>query len=129
VMASDGEVQTWAADPLSVGPINIDWSSMSVDDQAALPEQFALYANYPNPFNPVTIVAYDIPEASDVLLEIYNITGQRVKILVNKRQEPNRYKVQWNGTNEAGTQLSSGMYFYRIQAKDYSSVKKLILMK
>jgi len=129
VMASDGEVQTWAADPLSVGPINIDWSSMSVDDQAALPKKFALYANYPNPFNPVTTVAYDIPEASDVLLEIYNITGQRVKILVNKRQEPNRYKVQWNGTNEAGAQLSSGMYFYRIQAKDYSSVKKLILMK
>jgi len=129
IMASDGYAMTWSGDPYSIGALNIDYTAMGVGDEAFIPDVFALYQNYPNPFNPVTSIVYDIPEASDVTIEIYNIMGQRVRTLVNKHQEPKRYTVQWNGTNDRGAALSSGMYIYRIQAKDFSAVKKLILMK
>jgi len=94
-----------------------------------LPTEFALHNNYPNPFNPVTNILYDIPEVSDVKLEIYNVMGQRVRTLVQGTQEPGRYQIIWNATNDFGQALSSGMYIYRIQAGDFVSVKKLVLMK
>ena len=94
-----------------------------------LPTEFALHNNYPNPFNPVTNILYDIPEVSEVNLEIYNVMGQRVRTLVQGTQEPGRYKIIWNATNDFGQALSSGMYIYRIQAGDFVSVKKLVLMK
>ena len=94
-----------------------------------LPTEFALHNNYPNPFNPVTNILYDIPEVSDVSLEIYNVMGQRVRTLVQGTQEPGRYQIIWNATNDFGQALSSGMYIYRIQAGDFVSVKKLVLMK
>jgi len=94
-----------------------------------LPTEFALHNNYPNPFNPVTNILYDIPEVSEVNLEIYNVMGQRVRTLVQGTQEPGRYQIVWNATNDFGQALSSGMYIYRIQAGDFVSVKKLVLMK
>ena len=95
----------------------------------ALPTECALHNNYPNPFNPVTNITYDIASATDVTLEIYNVMGQRVRTLAQGSHEPGRYRVMWNATNDYGQSLSSGMYIYRIQAGDFVSVKKLILMK
>ncbi|RMF10477.1 MAG: T9SS C-terminal target domain-containing protein, partial [Candidatus Neomarinimicrobiota bacterium] len=129
VEATDGYASTWATDPYGISGVTIDYTAMGVGDEAFIPDEFALYQNYPNPFNPVTTIVYDIPEASDVTIEIYNIVGQRVRTLVNAHQEPGRYKIHWNSTNDMGAPLSSGMYIYRIQAKDFSAVKKLILMK
>ena len=94
-----------------------------------LPDVFALHANYPNPFNPVTNISYDIPEVAQVTLEIYNVSGQKVRTLAQGQHEPGRYRIQWNATNDFGNPLSSGMYIYRIHAGDFVSVKKLILMK
>ena len=115
----------------SSGPrdIHVDISDMLGIDGENLPTEFALHNNYPNPFNPVTNILYDIPEVSDVTLEIYNVMGQRVRTLVQGSHEPGRYQITWNATNDFGQGLSSGMYIYRIQAGDFVSVKKLVLMK
>ena len=98
-------------------------------DGIGLPDVFALHNNYPNPFYPVTNITYDIPEVAQVTLEIYNVSGQKVRTLAQGQHEPGRYRIQWNATNDYGTPLSSGMYIYRIRAGDFVSVKKLILMK
>tara|TARA_B100001996_G_scaffold158227_1_gene120623 strand:- start:1020 stop:1652 length:633 start_codon:yes stop_codon:yes gene_type:complete len=117
--------------PSSSGPRALhvylgDWLGI---DAASLPKEFALHNNYPNPFNPVTNIVYDIPEATDVTLEIYNVMGQRVRTLAQGSHEAGRYQIVWNATNDIGQALSSGMYIYRIQAGDFVSVKKLVLMK
>ena len=109
--------------------LNISEELVGVDGGIALPKEFALHNNYPNPFNPVTNITYDIAQNSEVVLEIYNVMGQRVRTLAQGSHEPGRYRVLWNATNDYGQALSSGMYIYRIQAGDFVSVKKLILMK
>ena len=127
VWAFDG----FEATSSSSGPrdIHVDVSDMLGIDGENLPTEFALHNNYPNPFNPITNILYDIPEVSDVTLEIYNVMGQRVRTLVQGSHEPGRYQITWNATNDFGQGLSSGMYIYRIQAGDFVSVKKLVLMK
>ena len=109
--------------------IHVDVSELLGIDGVSLPKEFALHNNYPNPFNPVTNIVYDIPEVTDVTLEIYNVMGQRVRTLAQGSHEAGRYQIVWNATNDLGQALSSGMYIYRIQAGDFVSVKKLVLMK
>jgi hypothetical protein len=132
------EWDVWSYDgfeltPSQSGPrmlhLNISEELVGVGSGIALPTEFALHNNYPNPFNPVTNITYDIASATDVTLEIYNVMGQRVRTLAQGSHEPGRYRVMWNATNDYGQSLSSGMYIYRIQAGDFVSVKKLILMK
>ena len=110
---------------------NVEYHSLQLMGVSStnIPEQFILYPNYPNPFNPVTNITYDIPEATDVTLEIYNVMGQRVRTLAQGNHEPGRYQIVWSATDDIGQALSSGMYIYRIQAGDFVSVKKLVLMK
>ena len=127
VYASD----SWDSTASLNGPrsLTIDVSGLLALDGIGLPEVFALHNNYPNPFNPVTNITYDIPEVAQVTLEIYNVSGQKVRTLTQGQHEPGRYRIQWNATNDYGNPLSSGMYIYRIHAGDFVSVKKLILMK
>jgi len=95
-----------------------------------LPEVYALQENYPNPFNPETTIKYQLPEAGDVTLEIYNMLGQVVRTLVSEHQNAGRYVLQWDATNDTGQPLSSGVYFYRIQAGgEFQSYKKMLLLK
>ncbi len=89
-----------------------------------IPGEYSLSQNYPNPFNPTTIIRYSIPEQAHVNLTIYNISGQCVDILVNQSQEPGCYSVQLDAS-----EFVSGIYFYRIQAGDFTDVKKFILIK
>jgi hypothetical protein len=95
------------------------------------PEVYALADNYPNPFNPETTIKYQLPEAGQVRLEVYNMLGQAVKTLVdNQFQNAGRYTLQWDATNNSGQPLSSGVYFYRILAGgEYQSHKKMLLLK
>jgi hypothetical protein len=95
------------------------------------PEAYALRDNYPNPFNPETTIKYQLPEAGQVRLEVYNMLGQAVKTLVdNQFQNAGRYTLQWDATNNSGQPLSSGVYFYRILAGgEYQSHKKMLLLK
>ena len=94
-----------------------------------LPTEFALEQNYPNPFNPVTAINYQLPSVSDVKLKIYNTLGQLVKTLVSQKQSAGNYAVQWDGTNDLGERVASGIYIYRLQAGDFIQSRKMILMK
>ena len=85
--------------------------------------------NYPNPFNPSTTINYSIPKAKDVTLEIYTLLGQKVVTLVDESQVAGKHTVQWNGHNRSGRQVSSGIYFYKLVSGEYSSVKKMILLR
>jgi hypothetical protein len=127
VYASD----PWDSTASLNGPrtLTIDVSGLLALDGIGLPDVFALHNNYPNPFNPVTNITYDIPEVAQVTLDIYNVSGQKVRTLAQGQHEPGRYRIEWNATNDYGNPLSSGMYIYRIHAGDFVSVKKLILMK
>jgi len=98
-------------------------------NEETLPGVFALHQGYPNPFNPVTSIRYDIPEAANVQVSVYSLLGQKVKTLVNGAHQPGFYAVQWNGTNDQGSPVASGMYICRIHADRFNAVKKLILMK
>ena len=94
------------------------------------PEIYALAENYPNPFNPETTIKYQLPEAGDVRLEVYNMLGQVVTTLVDQHQLARRYTVLWQGTNDNGQTVGSGIYFYRIQVGgEFQSVKKMLLLK
>ena len=94
------------------------------------PDVYALQNNYPNPFNPETTIKYQLPEAGEVTLEIYNMLGQVVNTLVNDYQTAGRYVIQWDATNNNGQSLSSGVYFYRISAgEEFHSIKKMLLLK
>jgi hypothetical protein len=93
------------------------------------PTEFALLQNYPNPFNPETTIKYNLAEASNVQLRIYNIVGQVVRTLVGDRQSAGRYQVRWNGTDDRGVAVSSGIYFYQISAGKFQDVKRLMLLK
>jgi hypothetical protein len=94
-----------------------------------LPNRFYLYQNYPNPFNSNTIIRFDLPREGDVDIAIYNILGQRVIDLANEQMPAGSHSVTWNGKNKAGQPVSSGIYFYRLQAGEYVSSKKLLLLK
>jgi len=92
------------------------------------PQVFALSQNYPNPFNPSTKIQYSLDKAGMVSLRVYNVLGQEVATLVNDRQEAGSYTVSF-GTNKGTASLSSGVYFYRLEAGSLVSIKKLVLMK
>ena len=95
-----------------------------------LPTAFALADNYPNPFNPTTTIKYALPQAADVELTVYNVVGQPVRTLVAEYQSAGRYAVEWDATNDSGHSLSSGMYFYRLEAGgEFREVKKMLLLK
>ena len=96
---------------------------------AGLPTKFALNQNYPNPFNPSTEIRFDLPTRSQVSIEIYNVLGQKVKTLVDEEKPAGPYIVDWNGTSDNGTQVSSGVYFYRMQAGSFVETKKMMLLK
>ena len=95
-----------------------------IDKENSIPTEYSLYYNYPNPFNPSTTIKYDLPKQSIVTLKIYDILGAEIATLVNTEQTAGRYKVEWNADRYA-----SGIYIYRLQASDFVSVKKMLLVK
>ena len=93
------------------------------------PLNFKLEQNYPNPFNPETTIKYQIPHNGFITLKVYNLKGEEVKTLVNAEQPSGSYSVNWKGVNNKGQQISSGIYYYRIEAENYSQTRKMILLK
>jgi hypothetical protein len=94
-----------------------------------LPTDYALEQNYPNPFNPSTDIQFALPADSKVSLEIYNVLGQRVNTLVNGEMPAGDHTVTWDGRNSSGGSVSSGVYFYRIQATNFVETKKMMMLK
>ena len=101
----------------------------SVEQLSELPSEFALSQNYPNPFNPTTTIRFDIPQASTVQISIYNSIGQLVRTLVDGEYAPGAYTVTWDARDDAGLRVASGLYYYKLIAGDFASVRKLVLMK
>lgn len=98
--------------------------TVRIDKDQILPNQFVLYQNYPNPFNVLTTISFQWPEPAFVNLAVYNAAGQLVKRLINESMQPEVQRTQWNAT-----EASSGLYFYKVTAGDYSATSKSLLLK
>jgi len=107
----------------------LDPEASGIEKGNGLPKEFALSPNFPNPFNPSTTIRYQLPRQSLVRLIVYNSRGQIVRTLVNKEQSANYYSVSWNGRNDKGMKVSSGIYIYYFKAGRFETVRKMILVK
>ncbi len=95
-----------------------------------IPKRFALYQNIPNPFNPVTVIRYDVPASGGrVTLRIYDVRGRLVRALVNEVQTPGEKRVFWYGRNDSGNRVATGVYFYRMTAPGFEMTKKMVLLQ
>jgi hypothetical protein len=105
------------------------WADSSVatdvpSQPGSLPGQFALHDNYPNPFNPATIIEFDLPARAEVRLDVFNILGQKVVTLIDQELPPGPHAVRFDGDG-----LASGVYLYRLKAGDLEATKKMVLLK
>ena len=100
------------------------------NESASTPAPARLEAsNYPNPFNPVTTITYSLPEDSQISISIYNIKGQEVKSLVTGTQPAGSYNISWNGKDESGKDVTSGIYFYKLRTQNNETTRKMLLLK
>jgi len=130
----------WALQPdVKLSVRNLSYNA-SIDVRDAnyieIPKSYMLYQNYPNPFNPGTRIEFDVPEFSNVKLIVWNSLGQRVRELVNGQVDPARHVVYWDGKDESGVRVSSGVYFVTMYARsledekrEFTMTRKMILMK
>jgi hypothetical protein len=95
-----------------------------IENQRGVPQQYLLSQNYPNPFNPSTTIMYELPKSSEVTLTVYDMLGREVSVLVNEKRDAGVHEVKFDGSN-----LASGVYFYRLKAGTYINTKKLVLLK
>ncbi len=124
VFLSDGGVtaEGWYIDDIEIT------NYVGVEDQVQIAHT-ALFQNSPNPFNPSTTISFQIPSIQSVKLEIYNVRGQRVKSLVNEKLSKGYHSFIWNGKNDMGKSVSSGIYFYRLTTDTHHQVKKMMMLK
>jgi photosystem II stability/assembly factor-like uncharacterized protein len=102
---------------------------LSVPSSEVIPREFGLLQNYPNPFNPTTTMSYSLPSQQQVRLNIFNTLGQQIATLVNEIQQAGRHTLQWNGTDDNGNRVASGIYLYRLEAGRYRETKKMLLVR
>ena len=103
--------------------------TLAIDNELAVPMEFALQQNYPNPFNPSTQIQYALPTDANVTIAIYDLVGRHIRTLVNGQVNAGYHSTLWNATNEMGSPVSAGVYIYTITANDFRDVKKMILLK
>jgi hypothetical protein len=101
----------------------------AIGNEPEVPQEFYVSENYPNPFNPSTTINYQLTQSSSVNLAIYNSLGQKIRTLVNGVVRPGSYQAVWDGRNDAGETVGSGMYLYLFKADNFSKTHKMILMK
>lgn len=109
--------------------VNAGNPTSSLEPEGDIPADIKLLQNYPNPFNPNTTLIYRLPRSSTVRLRIYNMAGQKVKTLVREHQTSGWRQVQWNGTDDFGRDVSTGMYLYRLEAGDFVETRKMVYMR
>ncbi|MFH2050118.1 MAG: FlgD immunoglobulin-like domain containing protein [bacterium] len=107
----------------------IEISELFSSSSETLPEKYNLSQNYPNPFNPSTSIDFALQKSNRIILEVFNITGQKVKILLDDYREAGNYSIQWDGTDNNDNRVASGMYLYRLTSGDYAECKKMMLVK
>jgi parallel beta-helix repeat protein len=125
-----GSVTESITGDVSLTVIVIDPKKTDVASQhPEVPTEFALSQNYPNPFNPDTEIAYQLPKAGDVAINVYNVYGQLIATLVDEHQSAGYKSIVWNGRDRFGNAVSSGLYFYSLEAGDFKAVKRMMLLK
>jgi serine protease AprX len=126
---------TGTADGWYVDDVQINFKPTLVEEeQVSLPTEFSLEQNYPNPFNPVTTIRFKVKgerlkAPTPTSLKIYNILGQLVRTIVDEPKSAGEYEVVWDGKNERGEEMASGIYFYRLKAGDFTETRKMLLLK
>jgi hypothetical protein len=115
----DGSIGIYTNELLAINELSIE----------LVPTIFALHQNYPNPFNPTTQISYDLPEASRVSISIHDLMGREIRTMINSEQTAGFKNLQWNATDNSGQPVSAGMYIYTIQAGEFRSTKKMLLLK
>ncbi len=106
--------------------------TVSVEDplvNAEIPTDFELFQNYPNPFNPETVIKYHVPHNGEVGLAIFNLLGQKVRELVKEIKTAGSYEVRWDGTDDFGRPVTSGVYYYRLKSGDFTRTKKMVFLQ
>jgi hypothetical protein len=122
-------------DPISIPvALNIDTTTAVGEEAEFLPYAFTLYQNYPNPFNPATTIQFRVRSLEfggpiHITLVIYNILGQKVRTLLDEERMPGNYQVFWDGKDQKGNEISSGIYFYQLKAGEYKETRKMSLLK
>ena len=96
--------------------------------ETLVPKSIELFQNYPNPFNPTTIIPYSIDRTTEVKISVFNLLGQKVRTLFSGVQVQGFYRIQWNGRDDSGNAVPSGIYFYRLDVGEFSQTKKMILL-
>lgn len=106
-----------------------DMTTLGITEGSLQPKEFALHNNYPNPFNPATMIRFDLARSTHVNLVIYDLMGRTVRTLVSSSMPGGRHQILWNGRNEAGKLVGSGMYIYRISTPEFSASNKMLLIR
>jgi len=106
-----------------------DGNLLDVENTNGIPSKYALLPNYPNPFNPETVIKFDIPRHSSVSLNIVNVLGKTVRSLKNQNMDVGYHQVKWDGLDDSGQSVSAGIYFINLKAEDYFSSRKILLLK
>jgi hypothetical protein len=126
--ATNGGVGPWSE------AFNFNIIITDVEDEQQLPTEFALMQNYPNPFNPSTTIRYSIPsnvkgQTSNIILKVYDVLGNEVATLVNEEKPAGSYEIEFNVAQVSRPELSSGIYFYKLQAGSYIATRKMVLLR
>ncbi|HDL00877.1 MAG TPA: T9SS type A sorting domain-containing protein [candidate division Zixibacteria bacterium] len=124
---SDSDVEI-----LSIEAASSDGVLALVENRAkevVIPTSFELSQNYPNPFNPETNISFSLPNQTDLTLEIFNILGKKVRVLIDDTFAAGHHVVMWDGRNDTGVEVASGVYFYRIQTETNFQTKKMLFLK
>ena len=124
----DGTSSWQKFDTPTKGAANIGVSDVKIA-QNSIPTEFALYQNFPNPFNPTTTIKYDLAQKSMVTITIYDMLGKQVRNLVQNQQVPGHHSIIWDSRDNIGNFVCSGVYFYKIQAGSFLQTRKMILIR
>ena len=125
----DGVDDLFGVEEIEFNGIVYQISQLLSTDFVSLPTEFALYQPFPNPFNPVTTVMFDIPTTEKVYLKVFNVNGGLVRTLNNSKLSPGKYMYEWDGKNENGKASTSGVYFIQLDSKSFRNIKKVLLVK
>jgi len=133
---SNANLMTAASDGFPLGDLNWypekkkEWlTEVKQANVEKVPWDFALKQNYPNPFNPSTTIEFSLKKGAHISLTVYNMLGQKVSTLLDKKMIAGSHRASWDGTDESGTQMASGIYYYRLETESQKATKKMLLMK
>ncbi len=125
-MIDQNYVSSWVNDMRSV----FVYQQIAVQvDESPLPDDFALLQNHPNPFNPTTTIRYSLARPSQVVIEVWNVLGQRVRVLEDEVQAAGVYETTWDGRNASGQEVASGVYFYTLRSGNFTQTRKMVLLR